>query len=270
MLRRKLNMEEIIMKIQEFFDVSKLDAIMSDWSQATGLATIAVDSDGNYISGEIGFTDFCMKYTRGSKEGLRRCVQCDNTCSGTYFCHAGLMDFSIDIFVNGEVLGKIIGGQVLPNEPDEEKFRNLAEELGIEPDAYINALKKVPIKTEQSIRSSADLLGKLINMIVNLEYTRHINRNRIENMEQDISQAVSLVSEINNKSSALDKIENKQRILSLNASIEAARAGEYGKGFNVVASEVGKLASNSEEINKSIKVSIRELNDVINHLNECR
>jgi methyl-accepting chemotaxis protein len=107
-------------------------------------------------------------------------------------------------------------------------------------------------------------------MIVNLEYTRHINRNRIENMEQYISQAVSLVSEINNKSSALGKIENKQRILSLNASIEAARAGEYGKGFNVVASEVGKLASNSEEINKSIKVSIRELNDVINHLNECR
>jgi methyl-accepting chemotaxis protein len=89
-------------------------------------------------------------------------------------------------------------------------------------------------------------------------------------MEQDISQAVSLVKEINDKSAALDKIENKQRILSLNASIEAARAGEFGKGFNVVASEVGKLASNSEEINKSIKVSIRDLNGVIKHLDECR
>jgi hypothetical protein len=180
------------------------------------------------------------------------------------------MDFSIDIIVNGEVLGKIIGGQVLPNEPDEEKFRSLALELGINPDAYIQALRKVPIKTEESIRSAADLLGKLINMIVNLEYTRYVNRNRISSMEQDISQAVALVQEINSKSSALDKIENKQRILSLNASIEAARAGEYGRGFNVVASEVGKLASNSEEINKSIKVSIRELNDVIDHLNECR
>jgi ligand-binding sensor protein len=258
------------MKIQDFFDVSQLDSIMSDWSQATGLATIAVDKDGNYISGEIGFTDFCMKYTRGSKEGCRRCVQCDNTCTGTYFCHAGLMDFSIDIVVNDEVLGKIIGGQVLPGEPDEEKFRSLALELGIDPDAYIRALKKVPIKTEESIRSAADLLGKLINMIVNLEYARHTNKNRIASMEQDISQAVSLVKEINDKSAALDKIENKQRILSLNASIEAARAGEFGKGFNVVASEVGKLASNSEEINKSIKVSIRDLNGVIKHLDECR
>jgi SMC interacting uncharacterized protein involved in chromosome segregation len=180
------------------------------------------------------------------------------------------MDFSIDIIVNGEVLGKIIGGQVLPCEPDEEKFRALATELGIDPDAYIRALKKIPIKTEASIRSAADLLGKLINMIVNLEYARHTNKNRIANMEDDISQAVSLVHEINEKSSALDKIESKQRILSLNASIEAARAGEFGKGFNVVASEVGKLASSSEEINKSIKVSIHELNDVIKHLDSCR
>lgn len=257
------------MRIQDFFDVSQLDEIMSDWSKATGLATIACDKDGNYISGEIGFTDFCMKYTRGSKEGCRRCVECDNTCTGTYYCHAGLMDFSVDIIVEGEVLGKIIGGQVLPAEPDEEKFRSLATELGINPDDYIRALRKVPIKSEESIRASADLLGKLINMIVNLEYTRFKNSNLIDTMEHDVKQAVNLISEINNKSSSLDKIEGKQRMLSLNASIEAARAGEFGRGFSVVASEVGKLAASSEEINKSIKLSIRELNGVIKHLDEC-
>ena len=211
-----------------------------------------------------------MKYTRGSKEGCRRCVHCDNTCKGTYYCHAGLMDFSIDIVVEGEVLGKIIGGQVLAKEPDEDEFRKLAVELGINPDDYIRALRKVPIKTEESIRSSADLLGKLINMIVNLEYERYKNNILIDHMESDISQAVGLISEINQKSSALDKIESKQRILSLNASIEAARAGEFGRGFNVVAEEVGKLAANSEEINKSIKVSINHLNNVINHLDACR
>lgn len=258
------------MRIQDFFDIKQLDGIMSDWSKATGLATIAVDKDGNYISSEIGFTDFCMKYTRGSKEGCRRCVHCDNTCTGTYYCHAGLMDFSVDIVVEGEVLGKIIGGQVLPKEPDEDEFRNLAVELGINPDDYIRALRKVPIKTEESIRASADLLGKLVNMIVNLEYERYKNNILIDHMESDISQAVDLISEINQKSSALDKIESKQRILSLNASIEAARAGEFGRGFNVVAGEVGKLAANSEEINKSIKVSINKLNGVINHLDACR
>lgn len=258
------------MRIQDFFDIKKLDGIMSDWSTATGLATIAVDKDGNYISGEIGFTDFCMKYTRGSKEGCRRCIQNDNTGKGTYYCHAGLMDFSVDIVVEGEVLGKIIGGQVLPKEPNEDEFRKLAEELGINPDDYIRALRKIPIKTEESIRASADLLGKLINMIVNLEYQKYKSSNLLSTMSDDINSAVELITDIHAKSSELDKIESKQRILSLNASIEAARAGEFGRGFNVVATEVGKLAANSGEINKSIKSSILELKDVIKHLDSNR
>ena len=85
------------MHLKDFFDLKLLEQLLKDWSKATGLATIAVDNQGKYISSEIGFTDFCMKYTRGSAEGSKRCLKCDNECTGTYFCHAGLMDFSVDI-----------------------------------------------------------------------------------------------------------------------------------------------------------------------------
>lgn len=254
------------MHIRDFFDLNLLEHILKDWSAATGMATIAVDNDGNYISSEIGFTDFCMKYTRGSSEGSKRCIKCDNECTGTYFCHAGLMDFSIDIMVGNQKLGKIIGGQVLPQKPDEEKFRHLAAELGINPETYIDALRKIPIKTENSIRSAAKLLGDIVNMLVNFEYMKKNTQGLIDTLNTSIDSAVSLINEINSKSQVLDSIESKQNILALNASIEAARAGESGRGFAVVATEVGKLAETSSTINKSIKTTLKDLNKVVNDI----
>ena len=52
------------MKLSDFMDMSHLQKIQDTFSQATGLAVIAVDMDGNYITRESGFTDFCTKQTK--------------------------------------------------------------------------------------------------------------------------------------------------------------------------------------------------------------
>lgn len=175
------------MHIKEIIDLRLLDELMKSWSKATGMATIAIDDEGNYISGRIGFTDFCTKYTRGSKEGLKRCIDCDQNKIGTYFCHAGLMDFSIEIKLDdGTYLGKIIGGQILPKKPNEDEFRSLAKEFGIDEEEYINALRKVEIRSEEAIRASAFLLGRTVNLLVNSEYSKK----KIEEYANDLHKRV--------------------------------------------------------------------------------
>ena len=37
------------MKIQEFCDMDKFEQIMKNWAESTGLATVAVGADGEYM-----------------------------------------------------------------------------------------------------------------------------------------------------------------------------------------------------------------------------
>lgn len=236
------------MKLKDFIDLKVIQNIQDKISNSTGLAAIAVDTEGNYITKGSNFTDFCMKYTRGSKEGLKRCVKCDNECTGTYFCHAGLMDFSADIIVNGEKVGAIIGGQVLPEPPDIEKFKKVARELDINETEYIEALKKVPIRTEKTIRATADMFNDVVNQLINLEYFKYANQHKIEVFDIEVKNVLNAVREITSKNVDLKSIASMENILSFNASIEAARAGQAGVGFAVVAREFGELSKKSGRI----------------------
>ena len=247
------------MNIRDFMDLNKLQQIQDIFSTATGLAAIAVDDKGEYITEGSNFTEFCMKYTRGSELGSKKCKKSDTDNSGTYLCHSGLMDFSIDIMIGDKKVGSVIGGQVLPSEPDEEEFRKKAVELGIDPDAYIRALRKVPIRTEEQIRSSAELLGIVVNQIVNAEYFKNTNGGKLGILSEEIKNANAIIQKINTNTRSLNSIANKQKMLSLNASIEAARSGEAGVGFAVVAKSMGDLSSQSATIYSDIEKAVADI-----------
>lgn len=67
------------------------------------------------------------------------------------------------------------------------------------------------------------------------------------------------VEEIRSVLEVITDITGQTNLLSLNASIEAARAGEFGKGFSVVATEIRRLAEQSERSADNINTIISEL-----------
>lgn len=254
--------------INNVIDAKTLQQIQDKFSDATGLAAIAVDMKGNYITKGSNFTDFCMKYTRGSAEGQRRCIKCDNECTGTYYCHAGLMDFASDLVINGEKVGAIIGGQVLPNEPDEDHFRKIARELGINEDEYIKALHKVPIKSEKSIHASASLLADVVNLLINLKYIESINKKKVDVFNSELSSVTSDIKGIKTSTSELEDIASMENILSINAMIEASRAGQAGTSFAIVAREMGELSKKSTNVYSKIIDFAEQVATSVNRMNK--
>ena len=165
------------LEIQDFCDMELFEKVMKDWAASTGLATVATGRDGSYICDFYNFTDFCEELTRKSPEGGRRCRECDNNGSGVYVCHAGLYDFAAPITLeDGTFMGNIFGGQVLAEEPDEEKFRQTARELGIDEERYIEELHKVTVRPYEQIQASADLLASVVNMFVRESYAAMMDR----------------------------------------------------------------------------------------------
>jgi methyl-accepting chemotaxis protein len=61
----------------------------------------------------------------------------------------------------------------------------------------------------------------------------------------------------------IDGIADSTRLLALNAAILAAQAGEYGKGFGVVADEIGRLAENTAGHTKEVASIIAEIKEDI-------
>lgn len=87
--------------------------------------------------------------------------------------------------------------------------------------------------------------------------TGNITKKSAKEIEQSnivFNHAIKLVSDISNKISIITDIAFQTNILSLNASIEAARAGASGKGFSIVAQEVGKLAEKSKLASNEISM----------------
>ncbi len=297
----------------DVIDRRTLQSLQDAFAEATGMAALATDDTGSVTNGS-NFTDFCMNLTRKSKKGCERCNKCDlqggaeasrTGRPAVYYCHGGLMDFAAPIMLNGQHIGSLIGGQVLPEPPNEDKFRKIAMELDIAPDKYIAALRKVKVVPKKQIEAAANLLYQMANALSDVGYQKLVAQqkndtdavvlgevneqfSRLQDAMSHTAQSVKALSEnfgairtsaqssakaVDNTNGIVKAIENASTQLTLigfNASIEAKRAGSAGVGFNVIAGEVRSLADKNTkqagEIDTTLKAIKTAMSDINNQI----
>jgi methyl-accepting chemotaxis protein WspA len=90
---------------------------------------------------------------------------------------------------------------------------------------------------------------------------------RLEDAAGSISERLAVINEraaaIGGVTTTITKVADQTNLLSLNASIEAEKAGEYGRGFSVVAREIGRLADQTAVATLDIGRIVKEMQSAV-------
>jgi len=122
--------------------------------------------------------------------------------------------------------------------------------------------KEISLITQNASLSIENTANTIV--VVNTKLAAEVKNVQVTNdMAQELTNAVD---QIGNITTAIKYIASETNLLALNATIEAARAGDHGRGFAVVASEVRKLSDQSNKSTDNIRISIMDVQKVVNQI----
>ncbi|MFA6149275.1 MAG: PocR ligand-binding domain-containing protein [bacterium] len=161
------------LKIQDFIDIQQFQLLQDRLNEIYSFPSSIIDCDGQILTA-TAWQDVCTKFHRQNSESRKECVKSDQYIAShlheanpavSYRCPHGLIDNATPIIIDGTHYGTFFTGQFFLEPPDLDFFRAQAKRYGFDEEAYIEAVKKVPIWNEEKLNSYLFFIKGLIEVI---------------------------------------------------------------------------------------------------------
>lgn len=121
-------------------------------------------------------------------------------------------------------------------------------------------------ESNRAAQSGKESIQKVLGAIDAISQSNQHLFSQFRESNLELQNIEKIIAGIAEKTKVINDIVFQTKLLSFNASVEAARAGEDGKGFSVVADEVGKLAQltgqAAREITSLLDESVNKVNQI--------
>lgn len=164
-------------QIADFVDLKLLQRLQDTFAEAMGVAAVTVDRQGKPITAVSNFCKVCLMI-RSTDKGLARCQRCDAEGGQiahkrqepfAYKCAGGFLDAAAPIIIDGQYLGCILCGQVIPSDAQEEFIQDIIARnipLGLPPDELEAEIRKITPLPRDRFQAAVEMLSLTANHII--------------------------------------------------------------------------------------------------------
>lgn len=167
-------------RILDLLDFERIDILLEGFNKSTGFVTAILDLEGNVLS-KSGWRRICTDFHRVHPVTAEKCTISDTLLAGRmnegeeyhyYPCLNGLVDVAVPLIINGEHIANLFSGQFFNNQPDVDYFRKQAMEYGFDEKEYLDALEKVPVVSEETVKVVMAFLRNMTQLISDLTFQK--------------------------------------------------------------------------------------------------
>lgn len=223
--KEPLQTDESIKDMAELLSVDMFKRLLENFCDSVGIASAIIDLEGKVLAA-ARWQRACTDFHRVNEKTLARCIESDTDLAvklnegkpfSVYRCKNGLTDAASPIIINGRHVANTFVGQFFTSPPDMEFFRRQAVECGINEDAYLQAIREVPVVAENKLESILGFLVGVAETVATMSMERNQARKaeiaiarRMEESVRERAAAMSLAEDANNARNELEKYRDRK------------------------------------------------------------